>query len=67
MKGELEELQNELGGDLHIAACDNTRRALADAEGKNRRIPLLPGVNDTPIGVVRLAELQEQGWVYIRP
>ena len=62
MKGELETLQRELGGDLHIVACQNTRRALADKEGKKPEdIPLLPGVSETPSGVVSLAELQEQG------
>jgi intracellular sulfur oxidation DsrE/DsrF family protein len=29
-------------------------------------IPELPGVTDVPEGVVRLIELQEQGFAYIR-
>lgn len=68
MKGELEGLQKELGSSLRVVACQNTRRALADSEGKKPEdIPLLPGVKETPSGVVRLAELQEQDWAYIRP
>lgn len=68
MKGELDNLQKELGASLTVAACLNTRRALAESEGmKPDDIPLLPGVTNTPSGVVRVAELQEQGWSYIRP
>ena len=68
MKGDLETLQNDLGASLAFAACHNTRSALAASESKKPDdIPLLPGVQETPSGVVRLAELQEQGWAYIRP
>ena len=68
MKGELETLQKDLGDSLVVSACQNTRRAIAESMGKAPAdIPLLPGVKETPSGVVRLAELQEQGWAYIRP
>ena len=68
MKGELAHLQAELGSSLRVAACQNTRRGLADSEGKKPDdIPLLPGVMETPSGIVRLSELQENGWAYIRP
>ncbi len=68
MKGELANLQEELGSALTVSACDNTRSAVAESEGKKPDdIPLLPGVKDTPSGVVRLAELQGQGWAYLRP
>ena len=68
MKGELEALQKDLGGSLKILACQNTRRALAESEGKKPEdIVLLPSVDPTPSGVVALAELQEQGWAYLRP
>ena len=68
MKGELENLQHDLGASLTVMACQNTRRGIAESEGKKPAdIPLLPGVKETPSGVVRLAELQEQGWAYIRP
>ncbi len=68
MKGDVENLQQDLGGSLTILACDNTRAAIADSMGKHPEdIPILPGVKTTPSGVVRLAEAQEQGWAYIRP
>lgn len=68
MKGEIETLQKELGDTLVVSACENTRKAIADSMGKQPdEIPLLPGVKETPSGIVRLAELQEQGWAYIRP
>ena len=68
MKGEVETIQKDLGASLKIMACHNTRAAIAASMGKSAQdIPLLPGVEETPSGVVRLAELQEQGWAYIRP
>ena len=68
MKGEVETLQKDLGSSLVIRACQNTRRAIAASMGKQASdIPLLPGVEETPSGVVRVAELQEQGWAYLRP
>lgn len=50
---------------LKFSACDNTRRGMEKAEGKE--IPLLPEAVIVPAGVVRLMELEEQGWSYIRP
>ncbi len=68
MKGEVETLQKDLGSSLVIRACQNTRRAIAESIGKQAAdIPLLPGIEETPSGVVRVAELQEQGWAYLRP
>ena len=68
MKGEVETLQKDLGASLVIRACQNTRRAIAESMGKQPSdIPLLPGIEETPSGVVRVAELQEQGWAYLRP
>ena len=68
MKGEIEDIEKDLGAALVISACHNTRQAIAESMGKKPdEIPLLPGVKETPSGIVRLAELQEQGWAYIRP
>lgn len=68
VKGNVENLAKDLGPALTISACQNTRKAVAENEGKKPEdIPLLPGVKETPSGVVRLAELQNQGWAYIRP
>lgn len=50
---------------LTFAACNNTRMAMQKAEGKE--VPLVSQAKVVPSGVVRLMELQEQGWSYIRP
>lgn len=50
---------------LTFTACGNTIENMSKAEGKE--IPILPDVAITKTGVVRLIELQEKGWSYIRP
>jgi len=51
-----------------FAACDNTRIGMAKAEGKKpEEIPLISKAKIVPAGVVRLMELQEQGWSYVKP
>lgn len=50
-----------------FSACQNTRKAIARAEGKApEEIREVPEASDVAAGVVRLSELQEQGWSYIR-
>jgi len=51
--------------DVTFMACGNTMENMEKAEGK--KIALLPQAKIVPAGVVRLIELQEQGWSYIRP
>lgn len=51
--------------ELRFSACENTRAGMAKREGKE--IPLLKEAKPVPSGVVRLIELQEQGWSYLRP
>ncbi|HYH21608.1 MAG TPA: hypothetical protein VD995_23610 [Azospirillum sp.] len=48
-----------------FVACGNTRTGMRKAEGKE--IPLVAEATEVPAGVVRLMELQEKGWPYIRP
>ena len=68
MKGEVANLRQSLGAALVISGCRNTRRGIAESEGKKPEdVPQLPGVVDTPSGIVRIAELQQQGWSYVRP
>jgi intracellular sulfur oxidation DsrE/DsrF family protein len=51
----------------HVAfsACDNTRRRMEKDE--DRKITFVAEATIVPSGAVRLMELQEQGWSYIRP
>lgn len=48
-----------------FSACDNTRQNMEKREG--HPIPIVPQAAIVPSGVVRLMQLQEQGWSYVRP
>lgn len=50
---------------LQFSACGVTRGKMAKKEGME--IPLLSEATPVPSGVVRLIELQEDGWSYVRP
>jgi intracellular sulfur oxidation DsrE/DsrF family protein len=51
--------------ELTFSACGNTRENMTKAESKD--IPLISEAKVTKSGVVRLMELQERGWSYLRP
>jgi len=48
-----------------FAACQNTMNGMQRAEGKE--IPIVEGAKVVPAGVIRLIELQEEGWAYVKP
>ena len=48
-----------------FSACGNTHRKMSEKAGKD--VALIDGVGMAPSGVVRLVELQEQGYAYVRP
>jgi uncharacterized protein len=50
---------------ISFAACGNTRTNMAKQEARD--IPLLSEARVVPSGVVRLMELQKQGYAYIHP
>jgi intracellular sulfur oxidation DsrE/DsrF family protein len=52
-------------GKIQFSACNNTKQNMEKAEGK--AVPILSDAVLVPSGVVRLMELQEQGWSYVRP
>ena len=52
-------------GKIQFSACNNTKQGMEKSEG--HAIPILPDAMVVPSGVVRLMELQEQGWSYVRP
>ena len=52
-------------GKIQFSACNNTKQGMEKTEG--HEIPILPDATIVPSGVVRLMELQEQGWSYVRP
>ena len=51
-------------GKIQFSACGNTRQGMEKTEG--HAIPILADATVVPSGVVRLMELQEQGWSYVR-
>jgi hypothetical protein len=52
-------------GKVQFSACNNTKQGMEKAEGK--AVPIVSDATIVPSGVVRLMELQEQGWSYVRP
>ena len=52
-------------GTIQFSACNSTKQGMDKAEGHT--IALLPEATVVPSGVVRLMELQEQGFSYVRP
>ena len=51
--------------ELEFSACATTQSKMAQAEHKD--IPLISEARVVPSGVVRIMELQENGYSYIRP
>ena len=52
-------------GKIQFSACNNTKQNMEKAEGK--AVSIIYDATLVPSGVVRLMELQEQGWSYVRP
>lgn len=50
---------------ISFKACGNTQENMNKAEG--RQVPLVAQATVVKSGVVRLIELQEEGWTYVRP
>jgi hypothetical protein len=50
---------------VSFSACGNTKTGMEKREG--HPVPIIAEATVVPAGVVRLTELQEQGWSYIRP
>jgi intracellular sulfur oxidation DsrE/DsrF family protein len=50
---------------ISFKACGNTRDNMGKAE--NKEIPLIAEASLVKSGVVRVMELQEQGWTYVKP
>ena len=48
-----------------FSACNNTKQGMEKREG--HAITIIPQATIVPSGVVRIMQLQEQGWSYVRP
>ena len=64
VKDRIEEAKKAIPN-LVLSMCGNAKAAAEKREG--HEITPLPGVGVVPAGIVRVAELEEQGYVYIRP
>ena len=51
--------------EMHFSACGNTLKKMTEKAG--HEIALLSEANVVPSGVVRLMELQSEGYSYVRP
>ena len=51
--------------EVSFKACGNTQERMQKAESKD--IPIVPQAQVVKSGVVRVMELQEQGWAYVKP
>jgi intracellular sulfur oxidation DsrE/DsrF family protein len=51
--------------EISFKACGNTKENMSKAENKN--IVLIPQAQVVDSGVVRVMELQEHGWSYVKP
>jgi intracellular sulfur oxidation DsrE/DsrF family protein len=56
---------SESNPSISFKACGNTRENMSRAESKE--IPLISEAKIVKSGVVRVMELQEQGWTYVKP
>src|ERR1700716_3609023 len=50
---------------ISFKACGNTEENMHKAE--NKEIPIIPEATVVKSGVVRVMELQEKGWTYVKP
>lgn len=64
VKERLAEAKKEIPGIVY-SMCGNAKAAAEKREG--HEVVPIEGVGVVPAGIVRVAELEEQGWVYIRP
>jgi len=55
------------GSDINFAACNNTMKKMEKKSGKAVELLAFSNVKVVPAGVVRIIELQDKGWHYIKP
>ncbi|HEY7392645.1 MAG TPA: DsrE family protein [Bryobacteraceae bacterium] len=64
VKEEIRELRKHVP-QIAFGACNNTKQAMERREGKP--VPIIPEATIVPAGVVRLVQLQEAGYAYVKP
>jgi intracellular sulfur oxidation DsrE/DsrF family protein len=64
VKARIEEMALSVP-EISFKACGNTQEKMHKAENKD--IPIVPQAEVVKSGVVRVMELQEKGWSYVKP
>jgi len=64
VKQEIRDLRKKVP-QVAFGACNNTKTAMEKREGKP--VPIIPEATIVPAGIVRLVELQEDGYAYVKP
>ena len=64
VKREIAELRKEIPN-LVLSGCNNTKVGMEKREGKS--VPIIAEARIVPAGIVRLMELQEEGYAYVKP
>jgi intracellular sulfur oxidation DsrE/DsrF family protein len=65
VQDRIKHLKELVSGKIQFSACNDTKQGMEKKEG--HAISIVPEATIVPSGVVRLMELQEQGWSYVRP
>lgn len=52
--------------DVRVSVCNGTLKAYAKRHG-GHELEIIEGVSKVPTGALRILELQEQGYAYLRP
>ena len=64
VKNEIRELRKVVP-QVAFRACNNTKNAMEKREGKP--VPIISEATIVPAGIVRLVQLQEEGYHYVKP
>jgi intracellular sulfur oxidation DsrE/DsrF family protein len=64
VKNEIRELRKVVP-QVAFGACNNTKTAMEKREGKP--VPIISEATIVPAGIVRLVQLQEEGYHYVKP
>ena len=65
VKQQIKEIVDANGSKVAFAACNNTKQGMEKREG--HPITIIPQATLVPAGVVRVMELEEQGYSYVKP
>lgn len=61
---KIKNLMTEYG--VKVSVCNGTLKAYAKRHG-GREAEIIDGISKVPTGAIRILELQEQGYAYLRP